>query len=77
MLHTHLFLHSKQFNDVLVVEFLQNLKLSHLDIERSQEAQVVEHFDGVQVACFLSENDHFEQVTLKLCTFCDQHQQQA
>lgn len=55
---THLLLHSKQLHDVLVVEFLQNLKLSHLDIERPQEAQVVEHLDGVQVACFLPQNQN-------------------
>lgn len=50
---THLLLHRKQLDDVLVVEFLQNLELSHLDVQRTQEAQVVEHLDGVQVACFL------------------------
>lgn len=55
---THLLLHSKQLHDVLVVEFLQNLKLSHLDIERPQEAQVVEHLDGVQVTCFLPQNQN-------------------
>lgn len=50
---TDLFLHCKEFDDVLVVEFLQDLELSHLDVQRPQEAQVVEHFDCVQVARFL------------------------
>lgn len=53
---THLLLHSEQLDYVLVVEFLQDLKLSHLDVERPQEAQVVEDFDGVQVARFLPGN---------------------
>lgn len=56
--HTHLLLHSEQLDYVLVVEFLQDLELSHLDVERPQEAQVVEDFDGVQVACFLPGNTH-------------------
>lgn len=55
MTETDLLLHSEQFDDVLVVEFLQNLKFSHLDVERPQEAQVVEDLDGVQVSGFLKD----------------------
>lgn len=36
-----------------MVEFLQHLELSHLDVERPQKTQVVEHLDGIQVAGFL------------------------
>ncbi len=53
---TDLFLHSEEFDDVLVVEFLQNLKLPHLNIQRPQKTQVVEHFDRIQVASFLQMN---------------------
>lgn len=53
---TDLFLHGEQLDDVLVVEFLQNFELSHLDVERSQKTQAVEDFDGVQVSGFLPVN---------------------
>lgn len=50
---TDLLLHGEQLDDVLVVEFLQNLELPHLDVERPQKAQVVKHFDSVKVSSFL------------------------
>lgn len=55
---TDLLLHSEQLHDVHVVEFFQDLKLPHLDVERPQETQVVEHLDGVQVASFLHTDVH-------------------
>jgi hypothetical protein len=44
---TDLLLHSEQLDDVLMVEFLQDLKLSHLDVEWSQETEVVEHLHRI------------------------------
>lgn len=50
---SHLLLHGEELDDVLVVQFFQHLKLPHLDVQRPQEAQVIEHFDSVEITGFL------------------------
>lgn len=54
---SHLFLNGEKLDDVLVVEFLQHFKLSHLHVQRPQEAEVVEDLDGIEVTCFLQKGE--------------------
>lgn len=49
---THLF-HSKQLDDIAVVEFPQHLKLPHLDLMGAVIAHHVKHLDSYQLARFL------------------------
>ena len=53
MVKTHLLLHCKELDDVLVVQLLQHLKLPHLYVQGTQKTEVVEDFDGIEVPCFL------------------------
>lgn len=48
-------LHSKEFNNVDVIEPLQHLKLPHLHLIRPVVAHQVKDLHGNQLTCFLQE----------------------